>query len=121
MEAKSEKMFIEELGQELEITGLTFPQLMEFVQFSMNKDSMGAANFIVFTILRSNTPTKEVSVEEGMTDDEIREILPRLAGFTPLMIVKKVQEMSGLASEDDIKKLQEKMEREGKQPLSPKE
>ncbi len=91
-------------GEKVEVTGLTFPELQEFMKYAQSNDTQGATDYLVFTVLRKNIPKPKEGEDnpKAMTDDEIRDFMHnKLDGATATDILVKVQELSGLGDKNE--------------------
>jgi len=78
---------------DIELQGLSFPDLAKFATFSENKDTEGATNFLLYTTLRKAIPS---TGEEGLTDEDLKKSIDEMDGMLASEIVKKVMELSGM-------------------------
>lgn len=102
LEAKSE--IVNVMGQDMEINPLTVPELMEFMKLAEKKDVALATQFLAFSAIRSNVPTKNEETNEGMTDNEIKDFInKKLNSKALLKIITAARNVSGLSDDDSEK------------------
>ena len=81
---------------EIDLKGLTFPELTKFAAMAEDKDYEGAINLLLYTTLRKSIPTKEKDAENGLSDDELKETIKEMDGLLASEIVSAVMETSGM-------------------------
>ena len=104
--AKSMKVTLKGDDKELDIQGLTFPELTDFAELVEDRKTKQALDFLLYTGLRNAILTKEENPAEGMTDDEIKEEIKHMDSGTSMEIIGHIKKMSNLpeAPEEDKKK-----------------
>ena len=113
LRAKSENLEIFE-GYNMDITGLTFPELTDFAELADANKPKEALNHILYVTIRKAFPKKEVDEENGMTDEEIKEEVRLMDGIKAMKIVRVVQKLSGIGV-DEKKGLVNELPLENKQ------
>jgi len=113
LRAKSESLEIFE-GYNIDITGLTFPELTDFAELADANKPKEALNHILYVTIRKAFPKKEVDEENGMTDEEIKEEVRLMDGIKAMKIVRVVQKLSGIGV-DEKKGLVNELPLENKQ------
>ena len=78
---------------DIDLSGLTFPDLAKFADYSEKKDTEGATNFLLYTSLRKAIPKDG---EEGLSDNDLKNFVIEMDGQLASEIVKKVMELSGM-------------------------
>lgn len=94
LKTKSKEIQIEDLT--IQVHGLTFPELSEFLQIG-ERDKHAASNYLLRVSLRKAIPATELS------DVEFEQLVKELSSQASLKIVQTTVELSGL--NDDAKKL----------------
>ena len=102
--AKSKEFTLSGDDKPLTISGLTFPELADFATLVEDKKTKDALNFLLFRTLRKALPTKEENPAEGITDDEVRNEMSKMASGIALELIKYVKEISNIPGEDPKKK-----------------
>lgn len=91
-------------GMIFKIFGLTFPELTYVAELTDQKKFKEINEFMVFTVLRKNLPTKEQDPEKGCSDEEIKTgINTFISGEFGYNVCKIVQKLSGLIPEQEKK------------------
>jgi hypothetical protein len=105
MTVKNDKVFIPSLNETIEITSLSYPELMEFVKLAQKDDIEGAYDKLLFNTFRKQIPTVEVAGELGMTDAEVLQFIKNdIDGSTAVLLINKLKDISGLGGEEAPKK-----------------
>lgn len=98
---------------ELEVTGLTFPELTTFSTLAEKDKNEEAINLLLFSTLRKAIPTVELDKENGLSNEDIKEFIKNMDGFLASEIVKKVMELSGM----DVKTPKKALEVAGREEI----
>lgn len=89
---------VEISGEKFLISGLSFPEVAEFSEYTDKKDNKGALRYLLKTTLR-----KAITQEE-MNDEQLNTFIDELSADASTQIISTVTELSGLNKAGDSEK-----------------
>jgi len=100
LEAQSETITVN--GQDIKVSPLELPELMDFMKLADGKDIEKATTFLTYNVLRKNIPISNEETGEGMSNDELSTFIKtKLNSKALLKIVASIRKVSGLSEDED--------------------
>ncbi len=101
---RAKKKEVDINGVKLDLQSLTYPELIDFAELADQKRLKEAYDLLLFKALRKAFPTVEQDPQDGSTDEQVRETMENLDGLAAMQIIKEITKLSGIASDEDVKK-----------------